>query len=556
MAEGSMNTRRPLILMLSSASAMAAMSLFACLPAQAQTAMEPRTTVRIVPADLIPEQPIGQAGAADQSLPDIANEEADPIGAIIILGNAALPDATYQSALEDYFGKAGSEEMLAQLINEITQIAKDEGYSYANASLAPGGAMRGVWQIVVDEGRVDEVRVEGYENAQALAILRRLEGGFAHRPTLEKALLQIGDIPAVRLLSAKFHQEDGRGVLVVGLERKSASYRLSGDNYGTASFGPVRTQLSTGHTDVLTASDRLSASVRINPVDLDELLFFSASYSAQVTAGGPTVELAGSVGKTAPGGAFQGSDLTGNSTRASISVTQPLITTRRVRLWLDTELAYLSVEQEALDTMLRSDTVVTAAVGLRGQIAFDGGRLRGGLRYVRGLDLFDATRRGDPLASRSDGDAVFSRIEGWVDARVEIAPRLGAYLLARGQLADRPLLASQEMALGGAYSVRGYNFSEVLGDEGFHGLAELQYQVPSKGIPLDALQFYAFVDGGYVTDIENNFGEGSLFSAGPGVRARLGPVDLEIESAFPLGGSAAPSNASDPEINLRAGLNF
>ncbi len=133
---------------------------------------------------------------------------------------------------------------------------------------------------------------------------------------------------------------------------------------------------------------------------------------------------------------------------------------------------------------------------------------------------------------------------------------MDVYLSAAGQLADRPLLASEELALGGAYRVRGYDFAEVLGDEGIYGLAELRYRVNTDDLPFDFLQLYGFIDGGYVSDIHQEFGEGSLFSAGPGVRGRWGAFDFEVESAFPLGGSGERSETDGPQINVRAGVNF
>lgn len=495
------------------------------------------------------------AQAAGQSA-DSAQQPVPQIGAVIILGNEALPVSRYQAALNSYFGAPADEETLGRLLDQLAQLARDEGYAYASAQMAPATHMRGMIQITINEGRIDEVRVEGYENEQAVRILERLRGSFAHRPTLESALLHVSDIPALRLRSATFKREDGRGVFVVGLARREHAYRLDADNYGTASFGPLRARASARLTDVLTSSDEVTAAIRINPVDLDELMYFSASYEAQVSAGGPRIALAASIGNTSPGGNFAGTELTGNSVRASLTLTQPVLRTRKASVWVDAEFAYLSIEQDVLDTLLRSDTVVTAAVGLRAQIDFDKGRVGGGVRHVRGLDLFNATRRGTALASRSDGDAVFSRIEAWLDARLNLSSRVQAYVMARGQIADRALLASQEQGLGGAYTVRGYDFAQVLGDEGLYGLAELRYTVPTGAIPIDALQFYAFADGGYVSDIGTDVGEGSLFSAGPGLRARIGPVDMELESAFPLGGSADRNASNNPEINLRAGLTF
>ena len=52
----------------------------------------------------------------------------------------------------------------------------------------------------------------------------------------------------------------------------------------------------------------------------------------------------------------------------------------------------------------------------------------------------------------------------------------------------------------------------VLGDEGLYGLAELRYRMDTSGAPIDFLQLYGFLDGGYVSDIDQTVGEGSLFS--------------------------------------------
>lgn len=169
--------------------------------------------------------------------------------------------------------------------------------------------------------------------------------------------------------------------------------------------------------------------------------------------------------------------------------------------------------------------------------------------------MFGATRLGDPLASRSDGDGVFSKVQFWGDARFSLNDRIDLFFAMGGQLADRALLGSEELALGGAYRTRGYNFSEVLGDEGIYGLAELRYNVNTDNLPLDRLTLYGFVDGGKVNDIGQNLGEGSLFSAGPGIRARAGFFDLELETGFPLGGSGERSD-DGPQVNVRAGVNF
>ncbi len=477
------------------------------------------------------------------------------IAAIVITGNEAIEEEVFQTALTAFFGEEMTEERLAVLSNEVAQLARDEGYAYVQSEIINDPNGFGIVQVKIDEGIVDAIQIDGYNNSAARRILEGLVGAPIKKTDLERALLLVSDIPAVRLRSANFKRVDGSGVLLVKLSKRDNSINVTSDNYGSQSFGPVRSRASVRASDVLTGSDQLQAAVRINPVDLDELLFLSAAYETQVGTDGVTLTASGSVGTTAPGGTFADTDITGESVRAGAQLTVPLLRGKKASLWADTRLNYISVKQDDINALLRDDTVVTASIGLRTQLVVAGGRIRAGVSHVRGLDIFGATRLGDPLASRRDGDGVFSSLEFWTDARFSLNESIDLFFAMGGQLADRPLLGSQEIALGGAYRTRGYNFSEVLGDEGIYGLAEIRYKVSTEKLPLSRLQLYGFVDGGKVNDIRQDFGEGSLFSAGSGIRAGMGVFDLELEGGFPLGGSGERSD-DGPQVNIRAGVTF
>ena len=488
---------------------------------------------------------------------DSPEEGGNQIGAVSIRGNEAISDDQYQTVVEGFFGEPVTSEVLERLTDELAQLARDEGYSYVRATIDEDAAALGIVAVAIDEGRIDDVVIEGSPNAQARSMLASLVGRPLKQQELESTLLLVSDIPGVSLRNAKLRRDDGQTVLVVKLDQQSAEGRVSADNYGTETFGPVRLRGSTRFNGVITASDEIRTSVRINPIEPDELLFVSASYQTQVTDSGITARLSGSLGRTAPGGALEGSDIDGDSVRANAQLTVPIKRSKNASVWLDTSAAYISIEQDDLGTMLRDDTLVTAAVGLRTRFALAGkGFLRAGLTVERGLGILGATRLGELNASRADGDGVYTKYSFTADARIPIGKRFDAYFAMGGQLADRPLLGSEEIALGGAYRVRGYDFAEVLGDEGIYGLAELRYRVDTGGLPLDFLQLYAFADGGYVSDIDQTGSEGSLYSAGPGLRGRLGRLDWEVESAFPLGGSGERSDPDGPQINVRTGVRF
>lgn len=521
-----------------------------CAPYVAASAQDGQQTPRIAIADVLTVQPTGQIEPGDGG-------SAEQIGAVVIRGNEAIADERFQALVEEFFGEPLTDEVLERLTDELAQLAREEGFPYARMDIDEDAARLGIVDVSIDEGRIDRIMIEGTDNAQARRMLADLIGHPAQRQRLERVLLLISDIPGVILRGANLRREDGEGVLVVKLDKRGAQGRLSADNYGTETFGPVRLNATTRFTGLITSSDEVRTSVRVNPFDFDELLFVSGSYQAQLTNRGVTLALAGGLGETEPGGIVDGSDITGDSVRASATLSAPLMRTKDSSVWLEGGAAYISIEQDELGALLRDDTVVTASVGLRTRFALAGGGfIRAGATVERGLDIFGATRLGDPLASRSDGDGVFTKLLFDVDARIPIAKRVDFYGALAGQLADDPLLASEELALGGAYRVRGYDFAEVLGDEGLYALAELRYRVNTDDLPLDFLQLYGFVDGGYVNDIDQTFGEGSLFSAGPGVRGRLGPLDFEVESAFPLGGTGERRETDGPEINVRAGVSF
>ncbi|WP_299191999.1 ShlB/FhaC/HecB family hemolysin secretion/activation protein [uncultured Erythrobacter sp.] len=478
------------------------------------------------------------------------------IGAVIIRGNEALEEERYQQVVEGFFGEPLTDEVLERLSDELTELAKEAGYPYARASIDTEAAQNGFVEINIDEGRIDRIEITGSDNPAAHRMLEGLVGRPATKADLESTLLLVSDIPALILRGARLQRVDGQGVLLVSLEERGPNISVSADNYGSELFGPVRARAAIRYADVLNSADQVSAAVRINPIEPSELLFGSAAYRTQVTDGGTYVTLAGSLGQTAPGGDLGPSDISGDSRRASLAVSVPLKRSRGASLWLEANAAYISVAQDDLGTLLRDDTLVTASVGLRTRFAVAEGSAGASLWIDRGLDMLGATRLGDPLASRADGDGVFTRYRFSADARLPLVRRLDLYLTATGQMADRPLLASQEIALGGAHRTRGYGFAEVLGDEGIAGLAELRYRFNTSGLPFDFLQLYAFADGGYVTDIGSDLGEGSLFSAGSGVRGRVGIFDFEVEGAFPLGGSGERDTSNDPQINVRAGVNF
>jgi hemolysin activation/secretion protein len=122
----------------------------------------------------------------------------------------------------------------------------------------------------------------------------------------------------------------------------------------------------------------------------------------------------------------------------------------------------------------------------------------------------------------------------------------------QGQLADGNLLPSEQLGLGGAGLVRGYNLRVVNGDQGVLISNELRGKVYHL-LPdayADQLQAYMFIDYGSVHDVTAPGtipDGGTLASIGPGLRYMIGPyLDVKADAGFQL--RSAPGSHSTGEL--------
>ena len=125
-----------------------------------------------------------------------------------------------------------------------------------------------------------------------------------------------------------------------------------------------------------------------------------------------------------------------------------------------------------------------------------------------------------------------------------------------GQLSSEPLLSSEEIGIGGAYIGRAFDFFERSGDQGVLALVELGYEFTKPVSWLKRLQPYVFLDGGYVDDLRGAVGGGKLISTGGGLRADIGPLALQFETAFPVHATGQSNEYGEPTVNLQIALNL
>ena len=494
------------------------------------------------------------APSAIQTASPTANETSAVIGAIQIDGRSETRVRDFAAVIEQHLGEEGRPEALSNIAASIANVAREQGFIFASAMIPPQSLHAGLLRIKLDEGRVDEVRIIGSDNRRLHSILMQLRGRVGTRRQVERRLLLAEDLPGITILQTRFVREQENGVLVVEVRDGDAGY-IGLDNYGPDANGPIRARVSYDLAGLLNDGDLLSVQIIDTVAQPRELAYGSARYSMVIDDRGNQAGIYAAMGRSHPGARLRRFDLRGRIWQLGAFTSHPLVRSNARNVWLNGDINILGLSQRASALRIQRDRIVTASMTVTGSVRLDEGWLYGGVGVTQGLGVAGTTGEHDPLASRYDGSASFTKGVAWFSGIGELTDRLSFRVAANGQLASRPLLAAQEIALGGPYYGRAYDFSERTGDSGVLGSIELrrQFSLNSRG---RRLQLYTFADGGIVDNLRDGFGGGSLASAGGGIRLGLGKLDMSLETAIPLSAPRYESDDKSPKINASIGFTF
>lgn len=480
------------------------------------------------------------------------------VGAIVIDGLAALDRSDFAAVIEPFAGRTLDRAELSSLTDAIASHARARGYILATAWIPEQALESGMLRVRVDEGGIDEIRIEGSDDP---AIRRQLERLLAIRPltlaALQREVLLADDLSGVWIRKTRFERDGGRRILVVDARRQDFAGTVLLATDGTKPVGPLRARIDLDANGLISPRDRVDLSFSTTPIDPDELTFFSARYSVVVNDAGTLLGAFGNWSRTEPGAYLAARDLLGQSWQGGVRMRHPLLRTQQRSLWLEASGEVQDLRQDSFGTLARHDRIALARLGFYGFGPLAGGTLQGRATVSQGLDILGATALGDPLASRGDAGPGFTTLSWWLNWRRALAARVSLSLVARGQLSSDPLLIGENFALGGNAFLRGYDFAQAIGDQGVAGVGELRYDWPRALGAFEHLQLYAFADGGMVSNLAGGGGSNSLASGGGGLRADVTrTLDFDLEVAVPLTEARYDTGDKTPRINVRVSQSF
>lgn len=492
---------------------------------------------------------LGMTGHTGHSLAETqttCDQDCFVLTSVSIQGVTAYPLADLSGTYSDLLAREIGVAHLVRTADAITGHYRRDGYFLTRAVVAPGDPASGAAQIVVYEGYIGEVTVEGSGAAAVAAILKPLELQWVLKiDELDRRLALASDVPGIRLTNRiePILDNPARHRLVVTAELDGVEAGAFVENRGSEAQGPWQVFVSAAANSLALPGDRMTVSVLTIPEDPDELTYGEWSYTVPIGAETRVKGAISGYSTNAPPGSSGW--LSGDSVAASLSVTHAIARQRDRSLWATASLDVREVEQSYATGHTMTENLTVARASLWGQMRSAHGSVQASAQISRGLDWFGATTTPGLGLTRADGTGEFTKVNASVSAYRDIGRYVGIYVAGTAQWSDDPLLGSEEFYVGGSEFGRAYGYGELSGESGVSGVVELRAGWDPSPSEITFFQVYGFADAGRVWNRHpGGHTEADLTSAGVGTRITFaGRATIRAELAKPLSG--APINQSD-----------
>jgi len=434
------------------------------------------------------------------------------------------------------------------IANQITARYRNAGYVLSQAVVPAQQIRDGVVQILIVEGRINNVIIKDEGKlASYNYLLRYAERLKATRPVtqreIERFLLLLNDFPGMRASGVLAPSTvTGAADLIVEITYKRVDAYASIDNRGSRFLGPYQTEFSAAYNGVFDTGDRVLYRYAVSLFQPRELQFHELRFQTPFFEHGTIFEVWANYARTRPGFTLRVLDIEGESVSWNVRWRHPIVRSRGLNLWVYGGFSWQNSENDVLTATISDDRLRVFRYGVTYEAVDEyRGVTFADLQISHGIDALGA--RGN---SREFGRTEFTKVVLDLQRNQQIWGPVSAFAQFTGQYASTQLLAPEEFGLGGRTFGRAFDPSEKTGDHGFAVVAELRYtfdefRIPNLDLPA-ALQLYGFGDWGRVYHIDDNTRKTfeALASAGVGLRFTLGPrLSGQIEGGVPLYGRVA-----------------
>ncbi len=487
-----------------------------------------------------------------------------------IEGAKRLPRLDVERAVYPYLGPQRSADDVEQARAALEKSYHDKGYQTVSVSVPQQDPRRGIIRLEVVEGKIGRLRVNGAKFFLPSQIKRETpslaEGKVPNFDQVSKEIVGLNGLSDRRVTPAlRAGIEPGTFDVDLNVEDKLPLHgSLELNNRYSSNTTDLRLNGSLNYDNLFQKGHTLGLSFQIAPENPDDAKVFSGYYLARVSNG---VSLMLSATKqnsdvSTLGGAAVG----GRGEIVGLRALYDLPTTAKFYQSFNFGFDYKHFDE---DLVIGKDTISSPieyyplsanyAATWMGEHGFTemNHSLTFGLRGIGSKERDYANKR-----YNSDGNFVFLRSD--VAHTHDLKGGSQLFGKIQGQVSNRPLINSDQLAGGGLSSVRGYLEATALGDNGVFGTIEVRSpsligKPDTTNAKSDEWRFLAFADAGVLgiwDALPSQQSQYNFSSAGLGSRFRIkehynGSVDAAIPFTNQL-----DTDAGEVRITFRGWADF
>lgn len=477
-----------------------------------------------------------------------AAERQVTISEYLVRGNTVLDARAIEEAVTPFLGPQRTLKDVEAARDALVAAYQARGYQSVYVDLPEQQVEQGVVVLQVSETKVGRVRVVGAQYNSPLDVRQQVpalaEGQVPDFTQAQAELTALNRSPK-RQVMPLVRQGSLPNTMDVDLKVDDSSpwrANLGLNNDYSADTKKLRTSISLGHDNLWQLGHSATVSFFGTPGDFSQTKVWSASYVAPLGSDGWSLEASGYRSNSAVASAG-GTNVLGKGHALGLKLNY---TVPASGIWWHSFSAGLDFKdnQEALELNGSGTRVPLKYVPLG--FSYNGFAQTDTANYGLGLSLVAGTRTAFGYGSNSKAfdDKRYKAAPSFLvlkgDAQTTQTLGSGAQLHGKlaAQLTDAPLVSGEQMAAGGANSVRGYLSAEATGDYGISGSAEWRTPQLSYFSRLENWRLYAFADGARLrlrdplAEQKDLFG---LASVGLGTSFQLwNYLNGRIDFAYPL----------------------
>lgn len=418
---------------------------------------------------------------------DFPSEDAESknirVNSFVIRGAQTVSESKLQELLLPYIGKSLSVAELNQIANKIQRYYQTEGW-YARVQIPPQDVSSGNIEIEVIEGRwgkshftpaTEPIRANS-NNLEKIVTNRLIAGDLLSYSDLERGLLIANDQPGALVIGVL---RPGNETGIVDLNIKIQDLpMITGDigisNYGLRPTGKGQLAGGISLNNLSGRHDQLS----LRFLGSAHLGSIQARYSAPFGADGWRWAFWGSMLHYSLAGPYSSLDANGDAWNYGAGLNYPIIRQSTRNLHLNLSLQQQQFKDDMLDETTRRSHVNALTLGVSGDwvdhwggggFNWGGADLILGKAYIREVG---GAAELDEDGPKSAGN--YSKISANFSRLQNIYGPWQLLISANGQFANKNLVSSERMSLGGPSQVRAYPVNEASGDIGLVTKFQLQ----------------------------------------------------------------------------------